>query len=197
MRLESTETQQREVQGDSFSPQFKILFFYIMEAEQDLDKNPPLNDSILKPKPTRKAPNFTPEHRAALAERMKKVNADRIAKSKSAENAKIREQKALEKEQKRLELEAEIEKLKMEASQAPKMVAPLPKKERKSKPREDDHEPNYDQLIAKARERREVVVHTVPSDEESEPEPAPVKQRKPKTPKAEKLEPPRPVCKFL
>ena len=171
-----------------------------MEGNQDLEKTQPLNDSILKPKPVRKAPNFTPEHRAALAERMKKVNADRIANSKSAENAKIREQKALEKEQKRKELEAEIEKLKQEAAAAPKMVAPRPKKERKSKPREDDHEPDYDQLIAKARERREVILHTVPSDDESEPDPAPVKQRKPKIPKAEvavKIEPPRPVCKFL
>ena len=179
-----------------------------MDSNTDLaNQIPPPNESILKPKPTRKTPNFTPEHRAALSERMKKVNADRIAKSKSAENAKLREQKALEKEQKRKELEAEIEKLKLEAAQAPKFVAPLPKKERVRKPREDDHEPNYDALIAKARERTTISAdHVYESEDDTQPEPSPVKQRKPRAPaKSPELAPaaapvyqaPKLVVKFL
>jgi hypothetical protein len=176
-----------------------------MESKTDLaNPQPPVDESILKPKPTRKTPNFTPEHRQALAERMRKVNADRIAKSKSAENAKVREQKALEKDAKRKELEAEIERLKLEASQAPKFVAPIPKKTRQPKPRQDDHEPNYDELIAKARERPAPAPAPSPaqeSDDDTEPEPTPVKARKPRAQKAPEpapiYQPPKFIVKFL
>ena len=163
------------------------------------------DDSILKPK-ERKRPNFSPEHRAALAERMRKVNETRIANSKTAVNAKLAEEKKIEREAKKKELELEIERLKAEAAAAgPRLAAP-PKivKPRKPKPVEEDDK-GYEELLAKAREVRKPApapVATLPAEsetEESEYEPMPRRKRAPRK-AAEPAAPvtaPRVMCKFV
>lgn len=161
----------------------------------------PLDDSILKPK-QRKAPSFTPEQRQVMSDRMKKVNAERIAKSKSAEQQKVRDQKNLEKEQKRIELEQEIERLRKEVQEQPARLQPIPKKKYVRKVKElPEHEPNYDQLIQKAREVRRVKLPEPDpeTDTESDDEPIPPpKARKPRVSKQPtQPEPPKLICKFL
>lgn len=160
-----------------------------------------IDDSILKPK-QRKAPAFTPEQRAAMSERMKKVNASRIANSKSAEQQKVKEQKNLEREQKRLELEKELERLRTEAQLEPPRLQPVPKKKYVRKEKDTlDHDPKYDELIQKVREVKRVQIPPPESDSESEDEPTPPpKTRKPRAVKTQapaQPEPPRVVCKFL
>ena len=163
-----------------------------------------MDDSILKPK-ERKRPNFTPEHRAALEERMRKVNETRIANSKTAVNAKLAEEKRIEREAKKKELELEIERLKAEAAAAAPRLAPPPKivKPRKPKPVEEDDK-GYEELLAKAREvRKPAPVPPPPAEsetEESEYEPMPRRKRAPKKAAAEPAAPvtaPRVMCKFV
>lgn len=141
---------------------------------ESTESQPPLDvptDSILKTR-QRRAPNFTPEQRAAMSERMRKVNEARIANSKAAETQKMREEKQAQKEAKKKELEAEIERLKLEAAKAPKL-ATLPKKKYPRKVREEEADSDgYDELLAKTRE-----VKRYPSPE---PEPIPTAPTRPK-----------------
>lgn len=170
---------------------------------QPLDQS--TDESILKPK-ERKRPNFSPEHRAALAERMRKVNETRIANSKSAANAKIAEEKRLARETKKKELEAEIERLKAEAVAAGPRLAPVPKikKERKPKMQEPEDD-GYDQLLQKAREvRKPAPPPPTPeySETESEYEPVPRRKRQPTNKPAAAPVPvvpaaPKIICKFV
>ncbi len=67
----------------------------------------PIDEPILK---ERKKPNFTPEYRAQLSERMKKVNADRIAKSRAANKDKL-VQEVEAKALKKLQMETELAEL--------------------------------------------------------------------------------------
>jgi hypothetical protein len=161
----------------------------------------PLDESILKPK-QRKAPSFTPEQRQAMSDRMKKVNAERISKSKTAEQLKVREQKNLEKEQKRIELEQEIERLRKEVAEQPARLQPVPKKKYARKVKEmPEHEPNYEQLIQKTREVKRVQIPDPEPETDSESDdepPPPPKSRKPRVSKQPtQPEPPKLVCKFL
>jgi len=153
-------------------------------------------ENILKPK-TRKAPAFTPEQRQAMSERMKKVNADRIANSKNADAIRAREAKAVEKEQKRKELEDEIEKLKSEAITNSQPLAKLPRKPKARKPPSDLHEPNYDELLEKARAKPATVQVQEDASESEEDIPPPPKT--PRKPRAKTVAPAEPklVVKFL
>jgi hypothetical protein len=165
-----------------------------VEPIESIDPQPP-QDSILKPR-QRRAPNFTPEQRAAMSERMRKVNEARIANSKAAETQKIREEKQAQKEAKKKELEAEIERLKLEAAKAPKL-APPPKKKYPRKVKEEEFDSDgYDDLLAKTRE-----VKRYPSPEpESVAAPPPVATPKRRaTPAQSPAAPvaPRIVVKFL
>jgi hypothetical protein len=153
-------------------------------------------ENILKPK-TRKAPSFTPEQRQAMSERMRKVNADRIANSKNADAIKAREAKAVEKEAKRKELEAEIERLKAEALAKSQPLAKLPKKPKTRKPPADLHEPNYDELLEKARAKpAQAPVQEEESESEEDVPPPPKTPRKPRAKTVAPAEP-KLVVKFL
>jgi len=159
------------------------------EPSKTIENEAPLDDTILKPK-QRRAPNFTPEQRAAMSERMRKVNEARIANSKAAETQKIKEEKAAAKAAKKKELELEIERLKEEAAKAPKL-APIPKKKYPRKVKEEDPDSDgYEELLAKTRE-----VKRSPS-----PEPEPVVEPTPrqrKAPASREPAAPRIVVKFL
>ena len=174
---------------------------------QPLDQS--LDESILKPK-ERKRPNFSPEHRAALAERMRKVNETRIANSKSTANAKIAEEKKIAREAKKKELEAEIERLKAEAVAAGPRLAPVPKIRKPRAPKmEEPEDDGYDQLLQKAREVRKPPRAPAPpptpelSETESEYEPVPRRKRqsapKPLAAAAAPVIPaaPKIICKFV
>lgn len=181
-----------------------------MDNQQPIDQS--LDESILKPK-ERKRPNFSPEHRAALAERMRKVNETRIANSKSAANAKLAEEKKLAREAKKKELEAEIERLKEEAVAAGPRLAPVPKIKKPRAPKmEEPEDDGYDQLLQKAREVRKPPRAPTPppppeySETESEYEPVPRRKRpSSKKPAASPAPTPAPVvptvprimCKFV
>lgn len=164
----------------------------------DLEQTQPIQpeESILKPR-VRKSPSFTPEQRAAMSERMKKVNADRIAKARAKpENAKLEEaRKAAEdaKLAKQQELEAEIEKLKQEAAAAPKL-AKVPKAR---KPRAQKEVAELDALVKKARERQ-VAPSPEASDSESEDDvPPPPKQTRGRRQSVPAVQAPKVVAKFL
>jgi len=151
----------------------------------DAKEEQPTEDAILKPQ--RRKPNFTPEQRAALAERMRKVNADRIAKAKGPDKIKEEEEKKQTKEQKRKELEEEIERLKQEAQKNRSKLEPVPKarKPRVKKPESDDE--FEENLLKKARE-------VIPDP------PSPVETPVARTRKVASVSaPPQPkiVCKFL
>jgi hypothetical protein len=154
-------------------------------------------ESVLKPR-VRKSPNFTPEQRQAMSERMKKVNAERIAKARARPENATREQMLKEAEENRLakqkELEAEIERLKAEAALAPKL-AKIPKTRKPKLPKDDSAE-MVDALIQKARERNRAP-SPVESESESEEEvPPPPKTRRTKKTIPE-LQAPKVVAKFL
>lgn len=166
----------------------------------------PIDESILKTKPERKRPNFTPEHRAALAERMKKVNADRIANSKTHVNARLVEERKAVREAKKKELDAEIERLKQQAlADGPRLesVKKTPRKPREVKLPFDEKE--YDDLIAKVKsmnEMREKAKKQVIEESESEDDPEPPKRVKKPTQAKTAPAPapaPQPVlrCKFV
>lgn len=161
----------------------------------DLEQTQPIEqeESVLKPR-VRKAPSFTPEQRAAMSERMKKVNADRIAKARAKpENAKLEElRKAAEdaKLAKQQELEAEIEKLKQEAAAAPKLA----KTPRARKPRVPKEDPALDALVKKARERQIAPSPDVSESESEDDLPPPPKSR---SRKQSAVKAPKVVAKFL
>jgi len=164
-----------------------------METPADLASQP-LDESILKPKPQRRAPSFTPEQRKAMSDRMKKVNADRIANSKTTEARLVKEKT---REEKKKQLEEELRLLKEEVKSAPARLAPVPKK--KPVPNPKVYDP-YDDLIDQVKEVRKakqaVAVAPEPEPEsEEEPEPAPLKTRKPRQPKPPAE--PKIVCKYL
>lgn len=98
-----------------------------MEAQQvEAQPAAPIDEPILK---ERKKPNFTPEYRAQLAERMKKVNADRIAKARAANKDKMVEEveaKALKKK----EMETELAELRKKVG----MQEEIKKRVKKEKP---------------------------------------------------------------
>lgn len=101
-----------------------------MEAQQvEAQPAAPIDEPILK---ERKKPNFTPEYRAQLAERMKRVNSDRIAKARAANKDKMVaevEQKSLKKQQMETEL-AELRKrvgMQEEVKKRVKKEKPAPK----------------------------------------------------------------------
>jgi len=120
----------------------------------------PQDDNILKPR-VRKAPSFSVEQRAAMADRMRKVNQARIEKARSKpENAvaeEARKQAEELKAAKQAELDAEIERLKLEAAKVPKL-AKIPKAR---KPRVDKGVAELDALVEKVKERKQ----PVPADE--------------------------------
>jgi hypothetical protein len=157
----------------------------------------PPEDSILKPK-QRKSPNLTPEQRAAAAERLRKINAERIAKSKSAQDQKLKEQKQAEKEAKKKELMEEVERLKQRALANAVPLAKIPKKKyvRKQKEEEYSDGEEYEELLRKVRE-----IPIKEPEPEYEPEPEPVRRaprtRSVKEPAPVAVAPPKIVCKFL
>lgn len=161
---------------------------------------PEANDSILKPKPERKRPNFSPEYRAALADRMRKVNQDRIANSAKTQNAKLIEERKIAREAKKAELEAEIEKLKAAALAEGARLAPVTKVRKPREPKlPDDKE--FDSLISKAKEANQARGRKVapePESEDSDPEP-PKRVKKPAARTAPPAPAPQPVlrCKFV
>ena len=133
------------------------------------------DENILKPR-VRKSPAFTPEQRAAMSERMKKVNADRIAKARAKpENASAEEaRKQAEdlKATKQAELEAEIERLKQEAAAAPKL-AKTTRARKPRVPKEEKEVAQLDALVKKVKERQVVPDETdVESEEDIPPPPA-------------------------
>ncbi len=120
------------------------------------------DETILK---TRKSPNFSPEQRAAMSERMKAVNANRIANSKKSAATEAKEQAAVQREARKKELEEEIENLKLEAIASSTKLAKIPKK--KPVPKVDDGS-DFKELIDKTKKR--VVVQEPESELESEDE---------------------------
>jgi hypothetical protein len=151
------------------------------------------DENILKPR-VRKSPAFTPEQRAAMSERMKKVNADRIAKARSKpENSKAEETRKKAEDaklSKQAELEAEIERLKQEAAAAPKL-AKTPKPRKPRVPKEEKEVAELDALVKKAKERQVVPDETDIESEEDVPPP-------PKITRARKsIAVPKTVAKFL
>jgi len=149
--------------------------------QPDLGEIEQPDENILKPR-VRKSPAFTPEQRAAMSERMKKVNADRIAKARSKpENAKAEEtRKAAEdaKLAKQAELEAEIERLKQEAAAAPKL-AKTPRARKPRVPKEEKEVAELDALVKKAKERQVVPDETdIESEEDVPPPPKITRARK-------------------
>lgn len=161
------------------------------------------DDSILKPR-TRKPPSFSIEQRHAMSERMKKVNADRIAKARAKpENAKAEEtRKAAEelKAAKQAELEAEIERLKTEAAAAPKL-AKIPRGRKPKVPKEEKDVAELDALVKKVKERKPPAPTPSPeeTDVESEDELPPPTKHKPRARKqiGESAPVPKVVAKFL
>jgi hypothetical protein len=154
------------------------------------------DESILKPR-VRKSPNFTAEQRAAMSERMKRVNAERIAKARAKpENAtqeRLRQEAEQAKLAKQKELEDEIERLKQEAAAAPKL-AKIPRARKPKVPKDDAAE--LDVLVQKARQRAPAPVPSPDqTDVESEDEeiPPPPKLRRAK----KSIDVPRIVAKFL
>jgi hypothetical protein len=151
------------------------------------------DENILKPR-VRKSPAFTPEQRAAMSERMKKVNADRISKARSKpENAKAEETRKKAEDaklSKQAELEAEIERLKQEAAAAPKL-AKTPRARKPRVPKEEKEVAELDALVKKAKERQVVPDETDIESEEDVPPP-------PKITRARKsIAVPKTVAKFL
>jgi len=135
-----------------------------------------VEESILKPR-TRKSPNFTPEQRAMMAERMKKVNAARIANSKKSAATEAKEQAAIQREARKKELEEEIERLKRDALAASTKLEKIPRK--KAIPKVDDGS-ELKELTEKAKSRpKKVVVQEPESEEESEDDVPPPPPRKP------------------
>jgi len=156
------------------------------------------DENILKPR-VRKSPAFTPEQRAAMSERMKKVNADRIAKARAKpENASAEEaRKQAEdlKAAKQAELEAEIERLKQEAAAAPKL-AKTPRARKPRVPKEEKEVAQLDDLVKKVK-ARQPTPSPDETDVESEEDIPPPPARPSRARKQLSTPPAKVVAKFL
>lgn len=112
-----------------------------------IEENDADPDNVLKPKSKR---NFTPEYRLMLAERMKKVNAERISK--------IRDKKALE--------NVVVETAKQIAVPVPVPVAPEIKKY--EKPKKTPKHPTPPKAVPVEKKKRQIKVIELSSDDDGD-----------------------------